>query len=122
VNEELYHIIIIKCLIMICNVDIVSAGRVGQVWHECAVDVTDSTVSRRSTNRLSTRIVASYDMCTSPTAHVCHASSVDRICHLHDAISRPSSCTLCVCHHHTDLPQLRITGTTLWAWTLLQKV
>jgi len=103
-------------------VGIVFASWMGQIWFECTIDVAHSTVCVWSTIGISASVATGNCIRTSTAAHVCHASSVDRICYLHNAVSWPSLGTFCLCHSSSDLPQPWITGATVWAWTLLHKV
>jgi len=103
-------------------VDIIFAGWVGHVWLQCAVDVAYSSVHCRSTCSVSAHVATSHDTRPATAALVCYASSVDSVCHLCSAVPQPSHGTVYLCHGDTDLSQLGATGSTLWAWTLLQEV
>jgi len=121
-EEEICHIVANILLHQLIIVDVVFAGGVGQVWHQCTIDVAHSSVCGRSTRCVSASVTARNNQCTSTATHVCHASSVDRICQLRHAVSWPSIGTLCLCYCNAGLPQPGTAGATLWAWTVLQKV
>ena len=121
-QQELCCTVVNVILCQLTIIDIIFASRVGQVWHECTIDITRSTVCDWSPSGISASIATRYNVCIAAAAHVYNAPSVDCLRHLRHAISQPSSCTFCVRHGDTDLPQPGITVTTLWAWTLLQKV
>jgi len=94
----------------------------GKNRHGCIADIVYSTVLDWSTCHLPTGAAASSDQCPPSAAHVRHASPVDSVCDLSDAISRPSPGAFCLGRGNTDLPQLGAARTALRARTLLSKV